>query len=384
MSHSFIGRNSSNQQTQNNETGQPQKKVSLEAQLKDLNDDRVRDWGLFDNYPAQMVAKEEEESLQGKGLRVNDDSVLEKEADELGAEAAQESAVDAADKGSGVQKKEELDSEEGLFFSPMGVEISLPDDAIIVSEFKSNNAKGIKSGTIYSVVKGSVKRFRIGDLEYSAMFDTETKKFLGYKNGKGGYYNFTVKGKTIQQVGNLVTALSIPASAVKELGGAKKVLELYKQKKFVLSYNGKTNVYKIGFHGNKYVETSLVKTAKSNFSSSVNAAKVLKGGVVILNAAGLILSGIQAYDEYHNQGKVSLETKVDMAVGVISCFPHGWVVAGGDYGAKAGYQLAKIVYEQMMSDYNNRINSKLSEGKNNSDAEYEVWYEGLTGVPANF
>jgi len=70
MPHSFIDRNNNNYATQNNETGQPQKKISLEAQLKDLNDDRVRDWGLFDNYPAQMFAKEEEnqKTIQAKEL----------------------------------------------------------------------------------------------------------------------------------------------------------------------------------------------------------------------------------------------------------------------------------------------------------------------------
>jgi len=81
MPHSFIDRNNNNYETRNNETGQAQKKVSLEAQLKDLNDDRVRDWGLFDNYPAQMFARDEDSSAEAKG-KEEDEKVQAKKGDE--------------------------------------------------------------------------------------------------------------------------------------------------------------------------------------------------------------------------------------------------------------------------------------------------------------
>ena len=43
---------------------------------------------------------------QGAGLPINDDPGLEKEADEIGAKAAQGKVADVQRKGSGVQKKD--------------------------------------------------------------------------------------------------------------------------------------------------------------------------------------------------------------------------------------------------------------------------------------
>jgi len=59
MSHSFIDR-SNNYFTQNNQQEETQNKIDPVAQLKELNDTTVREWGLFKNHPAQMFAKEED------------------------------------------------------------------------------------------------------------------------------------------------------------------------------------------------------------------------------------------------------------------------------------------------------------------------------------
>jgi len=63
MSHSFIDR-SSNYFTQNYDNEEPQKKIDPIAQLKELNNTTVREWGLFNNPQVQMFAKEENEGMQ--------------------------------------------------------------------------------------------------------------------------------------------------------------------------------------------------------------------------------------------------------------------------------------------------------------------------------
>jgi len=76
MSHSFIDR-SSNYFTQNYDNEETQKKIDPIAQLKEINNTTVREWGLFNNHPAQMFAKEEEdEKVQAK----NEDEELQKKA----------------------------------------------------------------------------------------------------------------------------------------------------------------------------------------------------------------------------------------------------------------------------------------------------------------
>ncbi|HRW63421.1 MAG TPA: DUF4157 domain-containing protein [Bacteroidales bacterium] len=66
MSHSFIDR-SSNYFTQNYDNEEPQKKIDPIAQLKEINNTTVREWGPFNNPPAQMFARdEEEEEMQAK------------------------------------------------------------------------------------------------------------------------------------------------------------------------------------------------------------------------------------------------------------------------------------------------------------------------------
>jgi len=59
MSHSFIDRSSS-YFTQNYENEETQKKIDPLAQLKEINNTTVREWGPFNNPPAQLFAKEEE------------------------------------------------------------------------------------------------------------------------------------------------------------------------------------------------------------------------------------------------------------------------------------------------------------------------------------
>jgi len=58
MSHSFIDR-SSNYFTQNNDNEETQKKIDPIAQLKELNNTTVREWGPFNNPQVQMFAKED-------------------------------------------------------------------------------------------------------------------------------------------------------------------------------------------------------------------------------------------------------------------------------------------------------------------------------------
>jgi len=117
MSHSFIDR-SSNYFAQNYDNEETQKKIDPIAQLKELNNTTVREWGPFNNPPAQMFAKEEDlsaevkakkgvEAIQGKGLPVNNNPLFEKEASEIGAKAAQGKAVQVKNNTGGIQLQED-------------------------------------------------------------------------------------------------------------------------------------------------------------------------------------------------------------------------------------------------------------------------------------
>jgi len=104
MSHSFIDRNS-NYFTQNYENEEPQKDIDPWAQLKELENTTFRGRGLLNNPPAQMFAKEEEnESIQGKGLQINNSPVLENEADEMGNRVAKGMHAQVYGRGFGIQK----------------------------------------------------------------------------------------------------------------------------------------------------------------------------------------------------------------------------------------------------------------------------------------
>jgi len=100
MSKAFIDR-SQNQSNEHNHSEIPQKKIDPVAQAKWMNSLNVNSgWGV-----SQMFAQEEEEQIQGKGLAINDDPSLEKEADEMGAKAAQGKMVNVTGSGSGVQRQ---------------------------------------------------------------------------------------------------------------------------------------------------------------------------------------------------------------------------------------------------------------------------------------
>ncbi len=106
MSKAFINR-TQQQNAESNQTETSQKKIDPVAQLKWLNNQQVdQGWGV----PAQMFANEEvEEQVQrkaeGKELQINSNTALEKEADVMGAKAAQGKMADVTGKGIGVQRK---------------------------------------------------------------------------------------------------------------------------------------------------------------------------------------------------------------------------------------------------------------------------------------
>jgi hypothetical protein len=112
MSKAFIDRNQQ-QNTQSNQSDTVQKKMDLAAQLKWINSQEIdQGWGV----PAQMLAQEEalsaaakaeeeNEPLQAKGMNINSDVALEKEADEMGEKAAQGKMANVTGNGSGMQRK---------------------------------------------------------------------------------------------------------------------------------------------------------------------------------------------------------------------------------------------------------------------------------------
>jgi len=82
MSHSFIDR-SSNYFTQNYDNEEPQKKIDPIAQLKELNNTTVREWGLFNNPSVQMFAKEEELSAKEKAKEEEEKVQAKNEKDKI-------------------------------------------------------------------------------------------------------------------------------------------------------------------------------------------------------------------------------------------------------------------------------------------------------------
>jgi len=104
MSKAFIDRNQQ-QNSANDQSATTQKKIDPVAQLKWINSQQVdQGWGI----PTQMFAEdEEEEPVQAKGVNINSDARLEKEADVMGEKAAQGKMVDVVGKGSGVQRQED-------------------------------------------------------------------------------------------------------------------------------------------------------------------------------------------------------------------------------------------------------------------------------------
>jgi len=187
MSHSFIDR-SSNYFTQNYENEETQKKIDPIAQLKEINNTTVREWGPFNNPPAQMFAKEEEkETIQGKGLAVNNNSMLEKEADVMGARAAQGIMTNVAGSGSGVQRKT------STFIVPKGwglAKIASHLD-VDVQELKELNKDKLKTwGEIQGFNVGEVILYSVkSDKKEDIKVDPKTvieQAYKDYENGSIG------------------------------------------------------------------------------------------------------------------------------------------------------------------------------------------------------
>jgi len=101
MSYSFIDR-SSNYFTQNYDNEETQKKIDPIAQLKEINNTTVREWGLFNNHPAQMFAKEEDLS---EGVKEEGDIPILMKYDEAYNESNEEPIQDNIDSWENENKK---------------------------------------------------------------------------------------------------------------------------------------------------------------------------------------------------------------------------------------------------------------------------------------
>gem|GEM_PF-3100580 len=131
---------------------------------------------------------------QGKGMPINDNPALEKEADEMGAKAAQGKMADVAGKGSGVQRQEDPESnvtapkDQIEYTAVGGLSIFLPKDAD-VKYFSSDNMTINDGNTIvknqtHPQSTGEVRSFTIGEKKFTAYFDNNGD-FTGYKTGSG-------------------------------------------------------------------------------------------------------------------------------------------------------------------------------------------------------
>jgi len=107
MSHSFIDR-SSNYFRQNYDNEETQKKIDPIAQLKEINNTTVREWGLFNNHPAQMFAKEEDLSAGVK--EEEDENIQAKEKKQSSSLPKDIKMTIAADKEAKLFSKEYMDN----------------------------------------------------------------------------------------------------------------------------------------------------------------------------------------------------------------------------------------------------------------------------------
>lgn len=172
MSKAFIDRNQQ-QNTQSNQSDTVQKKMDLAAQLKWINSQQIdQGWGV----PAQMFAKEEELSakaraeeeeklLQAKGLNINSDVALEKEADEMGEKAAQGKMANVTGNGSGVQRQEDNE--------PTNTVTEATEEET-VSTFDEKITNGTISATIDG---GNVKIFK-DSVEIDSVSVASARKYL--------------------------------------------------------------------------------------------------------------------------------------------------------------------------------------------------------------
>ena len=173
MSKAFIDRNQQ-QNTQSNQSDTVQKKMDLAAQLKWINSQEIdQGWGV----PAQMLAQEEalsaktkaeeeEKLLQAKGLNINSDVALEKEADEMGEQAAQGKMANVTGNGSGVQRKTMT------FTVPIGWGLAKIADHLGVSaqELKDLNKDKLK-------IWGEIQGFNAGEIiVYNVKSDKKEEK----------------------------------------------------------------------------------------------------------------------------------------------------------------------------------------------------------------
>lgn len=176
MSKAFIDRNQQ-QNSANDQSATTQKKIDPVAQLKWINSQQVdQGWGI----PTQMFAEdEEEEPVQAKGVNINSDARLEKEADVMGEKAAQGKMIDVAGKGSGVQMKEDTE--------PTTLTEATEEEKVKASDVTITYASGVSSSKVkayaITVIKEDAAKAGIKSIKITSTYRSpETQMSAMYNN----------------------------------------------------------------------------------------------------------------------------------------------------------------------------------------------------------
>lgn len=143
--------------------------------------------------------------------------------------------------------------------------------------------------------------------------------------------------------------LSLSAGFAENLGGFENAMNLLREGKFNMVYNGELKTWSLNFYGNQSVSAELVKTNKVAFATKATGNfaffKAVKAGGVVLNVAGILIS---SWDMKRNG--VNVQNSADMVMGGIAFYPGvGWIISGVYFtiGATVGWDNAIPSYIEM-------------------------------------
>lgn len=150
----------------------------------------------------------------------------------------------------------------------------------------------------------------------------------------------TAKGnhelETVLATANVaITTIGLDLEAINTLGGLDEAQKMIQSGNFQVIYNGELKTWSMRFPGNKNVAASLVKEAKLAYSQfateGVTALKVVKGSGLLLNFAGLALTGYEIHKSYTETGEISVENGLDVVFGVIGFFGMPGAITAASY-----------------------------------------------------
>jgi len=186
----------------------------------------------------QREGRVKPDAQQHKGVNINSDPALEKEADEMGAKAAQGKMADVKKKGSGVQRQEEIGSnpENNLFnkyqmlFNRAVILRNKTEDSLLAWEIFARNV-----GSVYATAMNQFKQIVESKKQYEQNIEKVYTAVLS--SVAGGMFSYVAGlAKSATTIANLSNNLKLVAETgvdtAKDLtfSSGKEAVELFKVK----------------------------------------------------------------------------------------------------------------------------------------------------------